>query len=577
MHSHLLEDIGLCIVAATGLALIARLLRQPLLLAYIAAGIVIGPIGLKLINDRESIQVLAELGLAFLMFIVGLEIDVKKLLTAGRAAAATTTVQVIGCAGVGWLAAIGLGYAGMDAMYLGAAIMFSSTMIVVKLLADRGELNTLPGRITLAILLFQDVFAIIALAIQPSLGQAAPLGAIAFAIVKGLGLVAVALTVSRFVLPLLFGWVARVPEIVLLSAMSWCFLVCYGAIKLEFSIAMGALIAGVSISALPYSLDVVAKIRSLRDFFVTLFFVSLGMLLAMPTMGLIWHALALSLIVIISRFAFIWPMLRFVGYGNRVGVLSSMHLAQTSEFSLLIVLLGASKFDHVDDQLLSLVVIMMILTSTASTYLIQYSHPVARRMVRWLDGKSWREPIEREPAADRDDSHDASKPAHDHSATIMLVGCFRVGETLVDGLMKSNADFMVIDFNPVLHDKLAARGVKCLYGDISHADVLEHAGVDKAKVLVCSISDDFLRGINNRGLLEMLRRMNPSAAIIVTADSTAHALQLYGLGADYVVLPRVLAADDFMKVIHLACKNTLEDRRQRHKSELEARLTPDHR
>jgi voltage-gated potassium channel Kch len=143
----------------------------------------------------------------------------------------------------------------------------------------------------------------------------------------------------------------------------------------------------------------------------------------------------------------------------------------------------------------------------------------------------------------------------------------------VDRLLISNADFMVIDFNPVLHEKLAARGVKCLYGDISHADVLQHAGVDKAKVLVCSISDDFLRGINNRDLLEILRRMNPHAAIIVTADSSAHALELYELGADYVVLPRVLAADDFMSVITLACGNRLVDRRQRHKAELESRLT----
>lgn len=562
MHSHLLQDIGLCIVAATVLAYIARLLRQPLLLAYIAAGVLIGPIGLEQITDQDSIQILAEIGLALLMFIVGLEIDFKKLLSAGVPAAITTSVQVVGSAIMGWALASIVGFEGLERLYLGAAVAFSSTMIVVKLLADRSELDTLPGRTTLAILLFQDVFAIIALAIQPSLGRDLPVGSIALIGLRGIGLVVASIIVSRYALPLLFRWVAKSPEILLLSAISWCFVVCYAAMQLEFSLAMGALIAGMSISALPYTLDVVAKIQSLRDFFVTLFFVSLGMLIQMPTGSILWQAAVISIAVILSRFLLIWPVLRLMGYDNRTGALSSIHLAQTSEFGLLIALIGLTlQPAHISSEVFSLVVIVLVITSTTSTYMIHYSHGLAARLVRMLSRTGYK---------DRHLPHEDAQPVA--PAEIVLVGCFRVGETLMEQLAAAKADFLVIDFNPQLHERLIARGLRCLYGDISHRDVLEHAGVEHAKVLVCAISDDFLRGTSNQRLLQTLRGMNPEAVIIVSADSVSQAVGLYEQGADYVVLPRVLAADDLMNVIDVARTGHLEQRRSRHAEMLRSRL-----
>src|SRR5262245_1117423 len=252
MHANLLYDIGLSIVAATVLAYVARMARQPLLLAYIAAGVLIGPVGLGWIHDRDSIQTLAELGLAFLLFIVGLEIDLKKLIASGKVAAVTTVVQVAGGAVLGWGVARLLGFVGLAAAYIGAAVAFSSTMIVVKLLSDRSELDTAAGRVTLGILLLQDVLAIIVLAVQPNLGGGAggdsALLKMGLSALKGIGLVAGTLAVSRWVLPLLLKSVAKFPEILLVTAISWCFLVCYAAIKADFSSAMGALIAGVSIS-----------------------------------------------------------------------------------------------------------------------------------------------------------------------------------------------------------------------------------------------------------------------------------------------------------------------------------------
>jgi Kef-type K+ transport system membrane component KefB len=570
MHPGLLYNVGLCIVAGTLVGYLARLLRQPLLLGYISAGILIGPIGLGLIGHAQGEDVigqitqLAELGLAFLMFIVGLEIDVQKLIKGGKQATIVTVVQVLGGVAVGWLAALALGFRSLEAAYLGIAVSFSSTMIVVKLLSDRGELDTVPGRVTLGVLLLQDVCAIVVLAIQPNLGGGAldaagasaglpPAVMMALAAVKGLALVAGAIACSRYVLPFLFRWVAMVPEIMLLSAVTWCFLVCYVAVLLGFSSAMGALIAGVSIAAYPYTLDVVAKIRGLRDFFVTLFFVSLGMLLTdpAPTGATGWvHVAAwgrfaamgglLAIAVIISRFATVWPMARALRYDNRTGVLSSIHLSQISEFSLVVVLLGGPTgvLKHVGADVVSLVVVLMIITSTATTYFIQYSHGITRALVRKAD----RTAIGDERSATGADQEGIAAP-------IMMVGCFRVGSSLVNEFLKGKRKFSVIDFNPAVREGLEQLKVPSLYGDISHMDTLEHAGIDHAEVLIVPISDDFLRGTNNATLLASCRRINPKARIVVAAESIQHALELYRLGADHVIVPRVLAATHTAEVV----------------------------
>jgi len=555
MHSNLLQDIGVCIVSATAFAYLARLTRQPILLGHILAGVVIGPAGLQLISEQETIQTLAELGLAFLLFIVGLEIDIKTLAAAGRPAAICSVVQVAGSAVAGWGSAKILGYSSLPAFYLGAAVAFSSTMVVVKLLSDRSELDTLAGRLTLGILLMQDVLAIVVLAIQPNLGGGSgesPVVAMAFSIGKGFALIAGSLAESRYVLPILFRYAAKSPEVLLVSAISWCFIVCHSAVIAGFSIAMGALIAGVSMSTFPYTLDVVAKIRSLRDFFVTLFFVSLGMLLRVPNFGTVGIALALSIVVVVTRFATILPLLRFLGYGNRVGFLSSIHLSQISEFALVIVLIGVSSpYHHVGQDVVSLVLLVLVVTSTLSTYLIDASHKVTAALVRALRGTAFEDPQSRDfPSQEA------------HAAPIILVGCFRIGASLVRELQEDGKEFEVIDFSPEIHSNLQKLGVRCIYGDLSHLDTLEHAGISGAKVIVSSIPDDFLRGTSNGKLLAVLRKVNPTAKIILTADSLDTARELYASGADFVIVPRLIAARYLMRIIEGAELGDLESMRE---------------
>ncbi len=550
MHTHLLHDIGLCVVAATAMAYFAKILRQPLILGYIGAGLLIGPTGFKWVQDQETIVQISELGLAFLLFIVGLEIDIKHLVSSGKLAAVLGTVQVVVCAVMGWGVARALGFGGLPALYIGAATAFSSTMIVVKVLSDRAELDTSAGRIILGVLLVQDVLAIVVLAIQPNISHPA-FGPLALSTVKGLGLAVGALLASRYVLPGMFRLVAKSPEIVLVSAISWCFLVSYAAQKADFSVAMGALIAGVSMSAFPYSLDVVAKIRSLRDFFVTLFFVSLGMQIAAGSPRVYTAAAAISAVVLFGRFVPVMPTLRLLGQGHRVGVITSIALGQVSEFSLVIVSLGLS-LGHVDRELASIVALALVATSTLSTYFIQVSQPVSSAVAGWLVRRGFREPLP--PTTMGPGSHELRH-------RILVLGCHRVASSLIPLLKASDQDFLVVDFNPEALATLRFQGIPCIYGDLTHQDSLERAGVAHAEILISSVSDDFLRGTSNLVLLKQLRRLNPEAKIIVASERLERAKAMYDAGADFVLLPRHLAAERLAGLVAEAGNGTLAESR----------------
>lgn len=554
MHSGLLYSIGLSIVAASILAYLAHFLRQPLILGYILAGFLIGPQGLQLIPNRDEVTLISELGLAFLLFIVGLEIDVKKFLRLGAPTAIIGTAQVLLCTVFGYVAAQALGYHGLTAVYLAVALAFSSTMIVVKLLSDRNELDTLPGRVSLGILLVQDVLAIFVLAGQGNIDNP-NLGAVGVSIVLGLGLVLVSFLGSRFLLPIAFRHVARNPELVLVLSISWCFIMCWLALEAQFSIAMGALIAGVSISTFPYSHDVITKIRSLRDFFVTLFFVALGMQIILSTSGLIVVGLMLSAMIILSRFLTIFPLAYFLKLGSRVGLLSSLALSQSSEFSLVIVTLGLG-YGHISQEIVSLVAVTLVVTSTVSTYLIQASHRIARNTLPLLERIGLKS------------SHHQDEQAIDSAEdAIVLLGCHRLGSSLVYTLAETNESVRVLDFNPEVLTNLKARGVPATYVDISHFDALEEVGVEKASCVVCAVPDDFLRGTTNLRLLEFLKSRNRNLPVVVQANSVSHALELYRAGADYVLIPPVLSAQNLLTVIDKMKLGELPELRE---SELEA-------
>ena len=544
MHSDILLQIAIAIVAATVCAIVAKWSRQPLILGYILAGIIIGPgEGLGWITTHE-IEPISELGLILLLFMIGLEIDLKKLREAGTTMVAVGIGQFVICVGLGLAVFPQLGFptgeGNYAAVYLAIASALSSTMIVVKLLYDKAELDTAAGRITLGILVFQDIWAILFLAVQKELND--PTAAVLFfSLSKGVGLVAFSLLASRFVLPVLFRSIAKVPELLVIGALAWCFFVVLVASDLGLSREMGALIAGISLSTFPYNIDVVAKVISLRDFFIVLFFVTLGTKIPRPTTELLVVATAGSIFLVASRFLSIVPILQLFRRGNRASILPAINLAQISEFSLVICTLGVA-LGHIEPRVLAVVVFMLVITSVSSTYAIQFSSQILNRINPWL---------KRIGMADLDDTS-VRLPA-ELAKPIVFVGFFRVASSLLHELLAWNARLVdeigVVDFNPQVKEELDRRGIHAVYGDISHLDTLDHANVGHAQVLLCTIPDSLLKGTTNLRLLRKLRSLAPEATIIVTTDVLDQARELYREGASFVYSPRLMSVRELAEVV----------------------------
>jgi Kef-type K+ transport system membrane component KefB len=550
------------VAAAAILGVVGWRFRQPLILAYLLTGVLIGPnmiaevgsvrIGLNLVHDQASIAIVSEIGLILLLFIIGLEIDLKKLASAGPAVLLTGALQVPICV------ALGLGFfyllgqrdsAGNHALiYLAACMSLSSTLVVVKLLYDKFELDTLPGRITLGVLVIQDLWAVAMIAVQPNL-ENPNLLPLAFSLWKGALLVVGGLALSKYVLPYLFRSVAKAPELVLVSALAWCFFLAGMASYIGLSKEMGALIAGISLSTFPYNLDVMAKAVSIRDFFVTLFFVALGMQITLPSLHVLLIALAASAFVMVSRLSVV-PILYALRLGHRTSLLPAINLAQVSEFSIVIASLGlATRPAQITTDVLTIVIITFALTSVVSTYMINSSHRVQRVLSMLLRALRIK---------DLDTHTTGQERSKARVETVVFLGFFRDASSIIhefehEGDPQQVKEFLdkilVIDFNPTVMRELRHRGISCIYGDVAHADTLRHAGIEEAKLVVSSITDDILRGTSNLRMLRNIRATCPDAKVMLTTEHIPQALHFYEAGADFVYIPRLHSAPQIATVL----------------------------
>lgn len=557
MHD-LLYDITLCTVAAWLLGVAAQFIRQPVILAYLVGGFLLGPAGFAMIRSQENIAAISELGLIFLLFMIGLEIDLKKIAKAGTTILVSAGAQIGGgcLIGLGLFLAMGMPLGGgrFDALYLAVAAALASTVIIVKVLYDKRELDTLPGRITLGILVLQDLFVILFLAIQPSLNDLRATVLI-LSLARVAALVATALLVARFVLPKLFYRIARLPELVLVGALAWCLFVGEVAELLHLSREMGALIAGVSLSTFPYALDVVAKVTSLRDFFVTLFFVGVGMTIPLPNPQVLLLAAELSLFVIASRFLTVVPALYMLRQGLRASLLPAINLTQLSEFSLVLLQIGVAA-GQIGPETQAATSIAFVMLAVLSTLAMGRSDSLVRGLIPIL---------KRIGMTDLDTSARGDAAADGHGARIMLLGFFRSASSLIADLEARQPerlrDVAVVDFNPVVFHTLQARGIRVVYGDIAQRDTLVHMGAAVAEVLICSIPDSLLKGITNERLVRQLRAINPSAIIVAPADLLSDVATLYAAGADYVTVSRLNDATELHDVLEAIDANALSSRR----------------
>jgi Kef-type K+ transport system membrane component KefB len=549
----LLSSIGICVSAAALLAVVGWRLRQPLILAYLVTGVVIGPHGLKWVPNQESISTVAEIGLILLLFVIGLEIDLKKLASAGAPVLLTGALQVPICIalGLGFFYAIGVrnGPNDYSLIYLAACMSLSSTLVVVKLLYDKFELDTLPGRVTLGVLVIQDLWAVGMLAVQPNLTNP-DLLPLAFSLLKGALMVVGSLFISKNVLPLLFRSVAKAPELVLVSGLAWCFFLSGVASFIGLSPEMGALIAGISLSTFPYNLDVMAKAVSIRDFFVTLFFVALGMQIPVPTWEVVGIALAASVFVMVSRLSVV-PILYALRLGHRASLLPAINLAQVSEFSIVIASLGFTQkpLPQIPADVVTVVIITFAITAVLSTYMINASHRVQKALsgvLRLLRVK------------DLDAASTGEEAREERKETVVFLGFFRDASSVLhefenDGDNGDAGDFLrkilVIDFNPTVMRELRRRKISCIYGDIAHADTLRHASIENAELVISSITDDILRGTNNLRMLKNIRASSPNARVVLTTEHIPQALHFYEAGADFVYIPRLQSAPMLARIL----------------------------
>lgn len=567
--SPLVGDLGLCLVAAAVLSIAFVKLRIPAIAALLGAGVVLGPAGLSAIHDRASIDTIANLGLTLLLFVIGLEVNLKSLLASGRTLVVTGALQVplTLALGAGAFLAIGLTGWGLvagvyPALYLGVACSFSSTLLVVKYLQEHLQLDTVAGRLAVGLLIFQDIWAIVFLALQPSFANPS-IVPIALTFGGTLVVATLATVVARFVLPRAFHTVARSPELVVTLALGWCFGVgLFGAHlgKLSVSMEMGALIAGATIATSPYAYEVVSRVVHLRDFFVTLFFVGLGMSIPIPESGgVIALAVITAVIAIVLRYVLFLPLLYKTGLDRRNSVSVSTKLAQVSEFCLVIAYLG-SQLGHIDGTHVSVVIFAFVITALATPILFAASDRLYQRLRGLLDtlGIRSRELV---PGTENNEA-----------PRLVLVGFHRIGSSLLAELERLHPDLLphtlVVDTNMKNHAEIEKRGAQVVYGDIGSVEVLRHAGVSSAEVIVSTVPDELLAGTSNEQLVRQLRQLAPHAVLIANSTKLSQMHAVRAAGADHVfrapsevalgILPAIYAA------LNAGLPSYLEGREEEH-------------
>ncbi len=530
---NIFADIGISILFAAVFGLVARALKQPIILGYIAAGLLLGP-GLSWVTDQSIIFTLSEIGTAFLLFIVGLEIDLKKIKDIGRVAGLGGVIQICLLFMIGFVLSTFFGFTVMEAMYLGIILAFSSTMLVVKLLSDRKELETLHSRIIIGFLIVEDIAAIIALTILGTLNTFS-VNILLISLTKSAMLLLLCITLAHFVLPPLFSFAAKNLDLLFLLAVSTCLGYAILFSLFGFSIAFGAFVAGVSLASLPWNFEIIARVRSLRDFFATLFFVALGLRLSfLTTSSILLPLIVFTLVILFIKPVINQSIVQFFGYKRKTALHTAICLTQISEFSLIIASMGIS-YGHIGQSIYSLAVLLAIITMTTSSYVINYRSVVFGKIERLF-------PHMDRLTAPTDDLAFGETPAKKH---IILCGYNRAGYHILDCLRKLHQPVFVVDYNPQAIRRLVELKQPCLYGDITDDEITERANMEHARMVISTAHD---LG-DNLTLLKLTKKCNRNIPVIVTANQVKDALHLYEAGADYVILPHLLGGNHLSSML----------------------------
>jgi len=543
----LFYQIAALLVLAAGFGLLGVALRQPLIVSYIVVGLVAGPSALGIATAEAHIDLLAELGVAVLLFLVGLKLDVGLIRSVGPVAVATGLGQVVFTALAGFGLCLLLGFDALTSLYVGVALTFSSTIIIVKLLSDKGEVGSLYGRIALGFLIVQDIVVVLAMVVLSTLGVGTQIEGSSWTITQT-ALSAAALLVGlgvfgRYLATPLTARLARSPELLVAFAIGWAaFLAALGD-YLGFGKELGGLLAGVSLASTPFRDAMSTRLTSLRDFLLLFFFIALGARLDLSLLGAdVGAALVLSVFVLVGNPLIVMAIMGGMGYRRRTGFLAGLTVAQISEFSLIFIAMGLS-LGHVAERAVGLVTLVGLVTIAVSVYMIVYSH----RLYDWLApalGAFERASPEREP--------DTETPAPHRHFDVIVVGLGRYGGAIAQLLRDKGQRVLGVDFSPVAVSRWRQAGLATLFGDLSDPEFVASLPLRGVSWVVCAIPEHDLGlvGVDPRpGFIQTLRASGYRGRIAVAAHREQTAERLVEAGADIVLLPFRDAAEQAVDLI----------------------------
>ncbi len=547
-----LFDLTIILLIVAALGIIVRLLKQPIILTYILAGIIIAIFGFFEIENRELFRTFSELGIMFLLFLIGLEINYESLRLVGKTSLFIGIGQIIFTSIIGFAIAHLFSFGYLQSAYIAIALTFSSTIIIVKLLSEKKDTNSLYGKISIGFLLVQDFVAILILIFLAGIQADGEIVAqeIVLTVIKGVILLGLMLFLGRKIFPPLFNKISKSQELLFLTSLAWCFGAAVLVAKTGFSIEIGGFLAGLALANSSEHFQISAKIKSLRDFFILIFFVILGSsLIGASFSGIIWPVIILSLFVLIGNPLIVMIIMGIMGYKKRTSFMCGVTVAQISEFSLILAALGM-KLGHLDSQIVSLITGVGIITITISSYLILYSEKVFSKISKYLS--IFEKKIKKgESAYD----FEFRKP-------VVLIGAHRIGKNIAVHLHKE--DLLIIDFDPDIAGEMKRKGYTVLFGDIADEEILEKSNLESSRLVICT-SPDFEDNLRILDKAKTVKRNKPK--VILRAEDELDAKAFYKKGADYVIIPhltsgqyigKTIAVDSELKILEQLKKKDLK-------------------
>ena len=545
-------EIAVIFVLAALLGAAARVFRQPVILAYLLAGVIAAHFNFFNFANREVFGVFSDLGIMLLLFLVGLEINYTALRHVGTTVLLAGASQVVVTSSLGFLLGRLFNFSPIASLYLGIALAFSSTIIIIRLLSEKKDLNSLYGKLSVGILLVQDLFAVSILVFldSASLGKNFTPLAIPFFMLGGVALLGFMIWLGRTVMPKLLDRVAHSSELLFLGSLAWVFVVSALLNKLGFSLAIGGFLSGIALANSAEHFEIASRVRPLRDFFMLVFFVILGSSLVFSNIGsFIGPLIIFSLFVLIINPLILCLIMGIMGYRKQTSFMTALTMAQVSEFSLVLIALAA-RIGHVGETEVGLVTSVAVVTIILSTYLVMYSREIFRYLSPMLSIFERKKKV-------REDLiifEETSKP-------IILAGFARIGQSIALDL--PDEDLLVIDFNPEIVNRLKHQGIAAMLADLGDIGIIEKLNLEATRLFISTVPD--LE--NNLTALAYLTRLRRRPKIIMRAENENDAEKLYEKGADYVLLPhftsgqylgKTIAADLNLKLLTKLKKGDLE-------------------